>query len=1446
MTVDPRTLLSPARMDVLAAYIYAKHRALKVPGLYAAHLYAAHMLAFNGAREPDSDKRGLGMFFDRFHALLDSVERDGYRDDAPAIPVGAHGVMTDGAHRLAACLVYDKPVRTEPRTAPEFAYTAEYLLRGGVAQHYVEHMVTEYCGLARDIHIALLFPQAVMGPMRPPPEVYFKRLILTERGVRNLMAITYPGESWTNEKARVCFPAGGGELRAAVLQGETAMVQAWKADVRAASGVANHSIHVSDAPAEAMRLLQALLNENSVDWLNRGTLLHRAGELWPLVGEPMPADTCVDGSTTLSAYGLRYARDLDVLTWPEQPGSHNAETAQHHVWPVGEIVYSPRRHFWAGTSKSATLETVRAMKERRKEPKDLTDLELMGPRPDKPTLVNVCYGHLQRPFAEHRGKCSVVWTAQPVEGADLYAYADAFSYQGITGAIDVLLMLEPHTVLPGQYSDDVYSRFDQVFTFVESISSRGGKFQHLYLPAYGQPDASGAMREVPPIVTGGNRKNAIVMIHGDKHSDQPGEMYSERRRFAEWFAAHGKTPMDVYGRPAFQGLANYRGECADKHATLAQYRFALCFDNTYDPCWSRGYFTREVLDALYAGCIPIVKGCYNIQDYLPDGCYIDASNTQPEGLDDLATMPTDIEAVYHECIAEYLASEEVQRYHAHATYMRLLALCGSEPTGEWLPGLADGRKLAYRQGNEPVWNWAQLAAGESAPAPRKRLLRLAVPKTQGGPLSGEFLQALRDEFGSTSFVETGTGSGQTAAVAASIFERVHTVELSEDLYRRFNPMAPRNVQTYCGESPKVLRGLERAVSGKQPVLWLDAHWSGEGYAKGPENCPLLTELAAIATWQTKPPVILMDDMRYCAPSETPVFPGSPTDGFPSLAAIQDAVQAIDGRYDFVLYGDIGMAWLPHDGFDVAPEVRAYQGDRLKPTLTSILILNHDGAGRIEECLASIRLCTRLPYELVVIDNASTDGSLAWLREQKDVRLIENATNVGCPPGRAQGLPLCKGDYVVLLDNDTVVTYGWLETFQRHARHDLRIGLLGPRSNYVSGPQIVPNVPYRDWPSLVKFACERMGQYEGQLTDLPRLVGFCMFMTRACIDKVGNIDGSFGMFGYEDHDITLRAIQAGFRTAMAEDVFIHHTGGPQGHGDPAYNQAMAEARERFLAKWNKPRTTSATDARPLVGALVFSKDRAAQCELALRSLKGHCQDTGPVVVLYAASTALYAGQYLALAQAMPDVTFQRQGDFRTDVEAILADWQHVCFVVDDTIFTRDFSMAKAVALIGTHQALGFSLRLGGNITHGGPPENAPFQVVGVSGIDGIADWRWAAVGEARGWGYPLEVSSSVYPTAIIRAITARQSYHNPNELECVLDAGKDAYRDRVMLCFTHSVALSAVWNKVQAGQGWASDAPEASESAMAAAFAADRHLDWQAYNGWEARSYHALPLVYWEV
>ncbi|HTZ39799.1 MAG TPA: tetratricopeptide repeat protein [Syntrophales bacterium] len=291
--------------------------------------------------------------------------------------------------------------------------------------------------------------------------------------------------------------------------------------------------------------------------------------------------------------------------------------------------------------------------------------------------------------------------------------------------------------------------------------------------------------------------------------------------------------------------------------------------------------------------------------------------------------------------------------------------------------------------------------------------------------------------------------------------------------------------------------------------------------------------------------------------------GSPQNSADGLASMFDTGYRIDTRqYDGFTPGACHQEMELHF-FRPGDMLRAQTPPR---PFVSIVILHQNGLDHLRLTLESIRRNTPEPNEVIVFDNASSDGSREYLRSLSEILLIESPENVGCTPGRARAMSAARGDYLVLLDNDTIVTKGWLTKFIEHAQKNPHIGIMGPCSNYVSGPQLVPNASYQTVDQMEAFAEEWSRQHRDELMPASRLVGFCMFMRREVVEKIGVSDEALGFFGFDDDDYSLRASIAGFNPSIARDIFIHHTGGPQGRGDRQVNRALLEAWERYKRKW----------------------------------------------------------------------------------------------------------------------------------------------------------------------------------------------------------------------------------------------------------------------------------------
>lgn len=240
-------------------------------------------------------------------------------------------------------------------------------------------------------------------------------------------------------------------------------------------------------------------------------------------------------------------------------------------------------------------------------------------------------------------------------------------------------------------------------------------------------------------------------------------------------------------------------------------------------------------------------------------------------------------------------------------------------------------------------------------------------------------------------------------------------------------------------------------------------------------------------------------------------------------------------------------------------------------LVSLIILTRNNLEYTKLCLESIRKYTPEPHEIIVVDNGSTDGTVEYLKSQPDVRLIENGYNLGFALGNNRGLREARGAYIVFLNNDVVVTEGWLTRLLACAQSDRSIGIVGPRSNYVAGLQRVPSVPYgEDLNAMEQFARAWSLEHAGQWEQVPRVIGFCMLVRREVIERIGGFDPQFGLGNFEDDDFCLRAQLAGFKVCVAHDVFVHHFGSKTFQSEQIdYRNLMEKNWEVFKKKWNLP-------------------------------------------------------------------------------------------------------------------------------------------------------------------------------------------------------------------------------------------------------------------------------------
>lgn len=265
---------------------------------------------------------------------------------------------------------------------------------------------------------------------------------------------------------------------------------------------------------------------------------------------------------------------------------------------------------------------------------------------------------------------------------------------------------------------------------------------------------------------------------------------------------------------------------------------------------------------------------------------------------------------------------------------------------------------------------------------------------------------------------------------------------------------------------------------------------------------------------------------------------------------------------------------------------------------SIIVLTYNGLDDTRRCLESVEAHSTEPYELILVDNDSRDGTAAylqrWASHRPHVRVALNRGNRGFAGGNNVGLALAEGQYAILLNNDAVVTPGWLEGFRRAFHSSPKVGLVGPRSNCVSGVQEVKEANYVSAAQLERFAVQWGEDHRGQYDAATRLVGFCLGIHRSVWEKIGGLDDIYGRGNYEDDDYCLRALAAGYQLVLVHDVFVHHTGGRSFRGtDLNLADICGENADRFRRKWGLPRDDA------LVGTKlspVFNAESAAAVPL----------------------------------------------------------------------------------------------------------------------------------------------------------------------------------------------------------------------------------------------------------
>jgi GT2 family glycosyltransferase len=242
---------------------------------------------------------------------------------------------------------------------------------------------------------------------------------------------------------------------------------------------------------------------------------------------------------------------------------------------------------------------------------------------------------------------------------------------------------------------------------------------------------------------------------------------------------------------------------------------------------------------------------------------------------------------------------------------------------------------------------------------------------------------------------------------------------------------------------------------------------------------------------------------------------------------------------------------------------------LESYLADLIIVNYNTKKYLSLCLKSIKDFTGAAsnYRVWVIDNASQDGSAAYIQSIPGIRRIFNRKNLGYGAACNQGILRGQGQYLVLLNSDIQVTPGWLPPLIKIFQDDPQIALVGPRlitpDGFIAGAGVVGTYTHpviRGWGEP-----DEVWRYN-KIQDVISISGCCMLLRRDLLKVLGLFDEQYFHY-FEETDYCYRARRHGYKVIYCPDsVVIHHINGSC-RNLTRLNYYYLAAKKRFYQKWD---------------------------------------------------------------------------------------------------------------------------------------------------------------------------------------------------------------------------------------------------------------------------------------
>lgn len=282
-----------------------------------------------------------------------------------------------------------------------------------------------------------------------------------------------------------------------------------------------------------------------------------------------------------------------------------------------------------------------------------------------------------------------------------------------------------------------------------------------------------------------------------------------------------------------------------------------------------------------------------------------------------------------------------------------------------------------------------------------------------------------------------------------------------------------------------------------------------------------------------------------------------------LAKIQDAISEKDNM-DLALFR---KNWaLQHDWSSRAKELcKKIFSIEIFPKKVSLIVLTYNNIELTKQCLDSIvKNTTYKNYEVIIVDNNSTDGTQEYLTnkyQNNDIfNIILNECNLGFAAGNNIGLMASQGEILLILNNDTYVTPYWLEPLISVLNENY-VGLVCPVTNNI-GNEAKVNVSYDSFNDMNVQALNYTCSHMGNVYPMKCIAFFCVAMRRDLYESIGPLSEEYGLGFFEDDDYCMRVLKAGYKNYAVDGSFVHH------HLSASFNQLKNNTKEELMLRNKK--------------------------------------------------------------------------------------------------------------------------------------------------------------------------------------------------------------------------------------------------------------------------------------